>query len=858
MVMRIMHCEQIAINNGLKVLFIHAPGNSSGSVQIWFRAGSALESPHNRGIAHFLEHMFFKGSQRRSGDDIARAVESFGGELNAFTSFDYTCYYINTPGLHIPLAVDILMDMVANPQFKEEEIPPEKDVVFEEYLGSLDNPGSYAFNQLQKACFTKGYAHPILGSEKTIKNFHRKQLLDFRKKFYNRNNCMLIVAGDLQKKKKIISQLKHYSIPSGNNNIFPSFQLRPLPCIDVHARDVHHCQLTLAINAPSFQKPDAPAEDLAMTCLGHGESSMLYKFLVAKNTLADQAGASTTFMNNGGFHLVKIIFPYDYLNKILVQTKNILFQATAQGFSHVDIRKVKNQYLDSKIYDKELLESFAFSQGQNYAQTGHVNSEEEYLERIEKTTINYVNQSLKNIFSRSVHISLQIPQDENTSIAKKCLHSFAASLNKINQATPKNLLQKKKKPISSKVDPSVKKTIIKKGVTFLHRKNSLSPTFVLHAYISSGHAHENKKNEGSHSLIAQLLTRGYNGIPLIKLKESLENYSASLSGFAGKNAYGLTLHGQIRHFDELIEHFSGCLLFSDMKPNETLHFKKIFMRTLEKEKKDPYRICFKTVKKIMFQNHPYSQEAFGTTAGLKKINASSLISLHQANLKKKNILISCFGDVEYEQAFSALVPLFSSFKERAFKLQKRTCIFSNNSSITHLSLKREQVHFFTGIATGGFGLKEHLYLKIITAHLSRFSSELFKTLREKKGLCYSSHPVHYSALEAGYWGIYVASSVHKIDLAIKSLKNIIAQLKKNGLSKKNFHTAKNIIEGKELLNLQTNEDHANLYSITALHGYNLDFHHTELATIKNLTYPDFQRQLAKVLSRKWQDIYVGP
>ena len=224
-----MNCEQTIAANGLKTLFIDAPGNGLGCIQIWFRAGSALEDSDNMGVAHFLEHMFFKGSARRSGDDIAREVESFGGELNAFTSFDYTCYYINTPGSHIPQAVDILMDMVSHPEFKEKELVPEKDVVFEEYLGSRDNPGSHAFEQLQKSCFTKGYAHPILGSEKSIRNFDRGQLLDFRKRFYNRDNALLVVAGDLKEKNKVIEMLKNYPLPDGSDNIFPPFRLRQSP-----------------------------------------------------------------------------------------------------------------------------------------------------------------------------------------------------------------------------------------------------------------------------------------------------------------------------------------------------------------------------------------------------------------------------------------------------------------------------------------------------------------------------------------------------------------------------------------------------------------------------------------------------
>ena len=437
---------------------------------------------------------------------------------------------------------------------------------------------------------------------------------------------------------------------------------------------------------------------------------------------------------------------------------------------------------------------------------------------------------------------------------KSCWSSLSK---KLNDTKRKSDPTTKHPSVHSKADSQVKKTTIKKGVSLLHRFNPLSPTFILHAYISSGHSYESPSTQGSHGLMAQLLTRGYDGIPLAKLNESLEIFSASLNGFSGRNAYGLTLHGQTRHFDELVKHFCGCILSSDMKPKEIRHFKKLFARTLEKRQKDPYRICFKAVKNIMFPGHPYSQESLGTPMTLKKITRQDLLSLHQKNLTKKNILISCFGDVEYDQVLTSLKPIFSSLKNRNFNLKKRTRKTPKNCAIS-IPLQREQVHFFMGIPTDGFSSKENIHLKILTTHLSRFSSELFKNLREKQGLCYSSYPVHFPALEAGYWGIYVASSINKVPLAIPCLKGIIEQLKKNGISEENFNTAKTIIEGKEMLNLQTNEDYANLYSVTVLHRYDLDFHHKELETIKNLAYKDFQTQLAKILSRKWSEVYVGP
>ena len=156
-----MQVEQTRLGD-INTLFINSVGATASTVQIWFRAGSALEDKDNQGIAHFLEHMFFKGTPTRPGAAIAQEVESFGGEINAFTSFDYTCYYINAPANKTDRALEILMDMVTYPMFKGEDFPSERDVVFEEYRRALDNPSQYHFMQLQGSCFKGGYQHPIL------------------------------------------------------------------------------------------------------------------------------------------------------------------------------------------------------------------------------------------------------------------------------------------------------------------------------------------------------------------------------------------------------------------------------------------------------------------------------------------------------------------------------------------------------------------------------------------------------------------------------------------------------------------------------------------------------------------------
>ena len=246
-----MKKEQVELSNNLRTIFVDNPGSTFATVQIWFAAGSALEEKGEEGIAHFLEHMFFKGTKTRPGAQIAHEVESFGGEINAFTSFDYTCYYINAPKTNILESTEILMDMVSNPMFKLSDIIPEREVVLEEYKRSLDTPNHYSFHCLQKKSFQGGYSHPILGNQKTIKNFSRQQLISFRKRFYNNKNAILMVAGDLGKiKTKLVNKIQSYKLPNGKQSTFPPFKLKNKPSIDIHTKDVELAQLSFAISAP--------------------------------------------------------------------------------------------------------------------------------------------------------------------------------------------------------------------------------------------------------------------------------------------------------------------------------------------------------------------------------------------------------------------------------------------------------------------------------------------------------------------------------------------------------------------------------------------------------------------------------
>lgn len=851
-----MNIEQVKLDNELNVLLINSPGSTAGTVQMWFRAGSALEKTDHEGIAHFLEHMFFKGTPTRPGAGIAHEIESYGGEVNAFTSFDYTCYYINTPHLFIDRSVNILIDMVANPMFLEEDIPAERQVVFEEYRRALDNPSQFNFMQLQKSGFSGGYEHPILGREETILNFSREQLTNFRNKYYNLENAMLVIAGDLKNKEEILKAVSKVKMPHGDKSSFGEFKLKNKPTINVHDKDIRQATLSISIQAPSYGSEKAAAQDLAINCLAHGETSRLYQALVAQNSTCNGVAGSSMYFANGGAHMMKMNFPPENLTKVLAGLEKTLKDIVEKGFKNEEVLKIKNQYIASKVYEKESIESFAFSLGHGFAQSGNIFCEEEFIERVRAASVEQVMDGLVEIFHHSLHLTLQMPRGQKLPQAEKTLKSWQEKLSKYFKS--KKLKETKTKIIGSDFDPKVHVVEIKPGIKFIYRQNKMTPTFVLHTYLKGGVTAETEKTAGQHHLLSRLLTYGYKGMPYNKLKNELENLSAYLSGFSGKNAYGLTLHGQTKDQEGLFKHFFGTLNSPEVPTKFFAHEKKITLRALDNQKEDPVKQAFKAFYRQMFHGHPYSLDISGTPETLKSMSATSLKKLHLGNLKKQEMVITYCGDQEWSVIHPLILEMTKSLPNRPKLTKNKKKVTPKKASEQWIEMQREQTQMVIGKPAYNITQKEDAYLKMISAHLSGQSSELFVEVRDRQGLCYSVSPVHISALEAGCWAIYIGSGKDKILQARDAIFNILNNLSEKGVSREEFERIKTMIDGQNLLGIQTNEDYAQFYSIPVLHGLGVDFQHHNNQEIRDVKYEDFQKFLGSYFKGPWSVICAGP
>ncbi len=266
------------LNNNIPVLMETTSEVHSACIGIWVKTGSRYETAEKNGIFHFLEHMFFKGTQKRTASDIAIETDYLGSELNAFTSTEYTLFYIKVLDEHVETALELLTDIFLNSLFPEGDIEKEKNIVKEELKMVEDNPADYVHDLFGKNIWgDRGIGQSILGSTKTIDAFTRDDLLDHVKRFYGTENIIISCSGNINKEhfldylNSTLGSLKRTG--PAKKEIFPEFN----SAFNIVTKDLSESHVSIGLKGLSYADEDRYSMHLLNTILGAGFSSRLFQ-----------------------------------------------------------------------------------------------------------------------------------------------------------------------------------------------------------------------------------------------------------------------------------------------------------------------------------------------------------------------------------------------------------------------------------------------------------------------------------------------------------------------------------------------------------------------------------------------------
>jgi len=270
--------KKVIFNNGLRLVTLHAPHVNSISLGIWLLTGSRQEHPGQNGISHFIEHMIFKGTQRRDPQQIAREIESLGGILNAFTSKELTSFYVKVMSCHLPQAFDLLCDIFLNSVFDPIEIEREKQVIAQEIRGVEDTPDDYIHDLfLQSYWPDNPLGMPVMGTLTTVMGLKRDALLNYYDTHYRPDRIIIAAAGKINQRQLEKMVAKAFDRMEPGNPPPSTKPPQVSPALRVMQRSLEQVHVCLGTTGPSATSDLRYAGHLLDTILGGGMSSRLFQ-----------------------------------------------------------------------------------------------------------------------------------------------------------------------------------------------------------------------------------------------------------------------------------------------------------------------------------------------------------------------------------------------------------------------------------------------------------------------------------------------------------------------------------------------------------------------------------------------------
>ena len=279
--------QRTTLNNGIRVLSEKVPGCHSVSLGVWVNNGSRHESADNNGISHFIEHMLFKGTERRSAQAIAREVDSVGGLLNGFTSREFSCYFVRILSEKLAMAVDLLGDMICNPVFDLDDIEKERRVILQEVAMIEDNPEESIHDQFShRFWFGHPLGKPVIGTRETVANIDRQRMLDFMAKRYVGDNLCVVAAGGLEHEELVADVEKALGdIPQGSIDPTPEAPVVSRK-VEIKTQDFEQTHICLGVEGLAQNHDERYGTFLLNTILGGNMSSRLFQKIREELALA--------------------------------------------------------------------------------------------------------------------------------------------------------------------------------------------------------------------------------------------------------------------------------------------------------------------------------------------------------------------------------------------------------------------------------------------------------------------------------------------------------------------------------------------------------------------------------------------
>ncbi|MEA3407517.1 MAG: pitrilysin family protein [Chloroflexota bacterium] len=825
------------LSNGLKVILKEVHLAPVVSTWLWYRVGSRNEVGGLTGLAHWIEHMMFKGSPNFAKGSIMRMVDRNGGQANAMTSHDFTAYFATLPADRAELALRIEADRMTGALFDEDEFEAERQVVIAEREGAENTPHFVLAEEVTAAAFRLyPYHHQAIGWKEDLASITRDQLYAFYRQYYVPNNAVLVVVGDVSE--AYLDTIDHHlgHIPQGD--LLPEV-IRQEPPLRGERRVTLHLPGSTRLVRVSYRTPPVRHEDyiplvVLDAVLSGGKamfafdtrqtrSARLYHALV-ETELASDAGSNyhpslDPYLLNLGATVREEREPEEVEEALLAQVARLRDEPVQEEDLEVAIRQAQAHF----AYSSESVTGQALTLGflemlDDYRRMESILDE---LAGVTPEDVQRVARTYLTADNRIVGYFLPTEEDRDAQAAAPAADPWVARYHDAWFYSPA-------RPPTISAETVVRRRL-DNGITLLIRENPATASVSMEGNIAAGTLYEEGEALGLSAITASMLRRGTAQHTYQELYAALDNVGAALGISAGRDSIVLSGQSLAADFDLLIDLLAEMLTtptFPESELRKLCGQLSTRLRLLETDTE--YRAQRAFMTSLYPPGHPYARPLLGTRQSLTTLSREHLIDFYKAYYHPQKMIMSVVGAVEAEHVIERVEAALGDWKPDRPPTEQRVPPAEIPQEIVTERVPlagKAQVDLILG--TVGMERSSPDYYPAMMANIILgqlgLMGRLGETVRDNEGLAYSVESYLRSGLGPHPW--FVSAGVHpqKVDAAVEAILREIGRLRQEPVPDEELEDCRSYLTGTLPLQLETNEGVAVFLLNLEQYGLGLDY-----------------------------------
>lgn len=828
----------VRLKNGLTVYIIRDSRFPLVCTRLFVGTGSANETAEQAGISHVLEHMVFKGTEKRPKGQVARDVESLGGYLNAATSFDKTWYITDMPAKHWKTGMDVVKDMAFHPSLDPAELEAEKDVIVSELKGGDDTPTRRLFEDLQVAGLAHTvYGRPIIGFEKTIRAVTVDDLRAYIRTWYQPQNMMLLVAGDIDPK-AVLAHAEELFGDLKNDTILPEpapVQLEGAaggPRVEVTRGPWNKVYLGIALPAPALGDQRSIDLDVLAYALGGDGTSQFYRKYRYEKQLVDSISVGNMSLNRAGLFYMVAQLDADKVEPFWQEFTRDLAALDAGKITPDVIERARFNYEDGMDRASETLDGLTSWKATVQFELGGPQGEANVRHALAAVDSARLRQA-QDLWLRPDQVRVRVLAPE-----KAQLPDLDAILQH-NWPAPA-VERQKASAVAEKVG---KREIVDlgQGRTVILQPDRTIPYVSLEILRPGGNALLKPADQGLAQLTAATLTDGCGTRDLDAMERFVAERAASLSASAGVQSFTVSLTGPARFNADYFALLGDLLHKPTFAEKDVRRQADTLKAALVRRQDNPMSFMGSKINGFLFPGgQPYGFDGLGTAENQDRFGPGDV----QSFWKQQNAqpwILSVAGDFDREKvlAFARSLPVPTApavdVPQPTWGTDKRLPLFLPG---------RQQAHLLLAFHAVPLDHPDAPALMLLESVLSGQSGLLFNKLRDEQGLGYTVTAFYRSLPEAGFMAFYIGTTPRNLDVARQGFSGIIKDIKTDLLPADLLAKGLNRMEGSYYRGRQSLGARADEAASERLLGQPQDFQKRLLEKAAKVT-PEQLREVAR-------------